>query len=298
MADTYGVQGVECVWLPGKGIKLHAMASGPPNGPLVFLLHGFPEFWYGWRRQIGPLAEAGFRVVAPDQRGYNLSDKPPGIRSYTLDLLADDVLTMACHLGCDRFAVVGHDWGAGVTWHLTARNPERVCRAAVLNGPNVATVWRYLLTHPSQALRSSYAGFFQLPLLPEWSLRAADFKLLRTALTLTSRPGTFFQDVETFHPYRDAWAQPGALAAMLNWYRALWHYVKPCERIRVPVMVVWGKHDKFINCDIAEAGLAQCDGRRELVYLDEATHWVQHEEPDRVNYLLTDFLRGLPPRQG
>jgi epoxide hydrolase 4 len=165
--------------------------------------------------------------------------------------------------------------------------------------PNVATVRNYLSTHPSQVLKSSYAGFFQLPWLPEWSLRAANFKLLRTALTWTSRPGTFFPNAEAFRPYHDAWARPGALTAMLNWYRALLkHYVRPCERVSVPVRVVWGKRDKFLNCSIAEAGLAQCNDRSTPFYLPNATHWVQHEEPVSVNRLLIEFLCGPSPRQG
>ena len=306
MAEIYDIPDVEHLLpdvehlrLQGKNIKLHAVATGPQDGPLVVLLHGFPEFWYSWRRQIGPLAAAGLRVVAPDQRGYNLSDRPTGIGSYALDLLADDVLALTSDLGRDCFAVVGHDWGAGVAWHLAARNPKRVTQAAVLNGPNVATVRNYLSTHPSQVLKSSYAGFFQLPWLPEWSLRAANFKLLRTALTWTSRPGTFFPNAEAFRPYHDAWARPGALTAMLNWYRALLkHYVRPCERVSVPVRVVWGKRDKFLNCSIAEAGLAQCNDRSTPFYLPNATHWVQHEEPVSVNRLLIEFLCGPSPRQG
>src|SRR3712207_6004016 len=133
MAETDGLPGVESLRLRGSGVELHAAAAGPPDGPLAILLHGFPEFWWGWRRQIGPLAAAGLRVVAPDQRGYNLSDKPPGVRAYDLDALADDVLGLADALGRQRFAVVGHDWGAVLAWHLAGRNPARVERAAVLN---------------------------------------------------------------------------------------------------------------------------------------------------------------------
>ena len=134
MAETYGVPGVESLRVRANGIALHAVAAGPRDGRLVVLLHGFPEFWWGWRRQIAPLAAAGLRVVAPDQRGYNLSDKPAGVAAYALDTLADDVLGLADFFGRARFAVVGHDWGAALAWHLAGRNPERVERAAVLNG--------------------------------------------------------------------------------------------------------------------------------------------------------------------
>src|SRR3712207_5146322 len=191
MAETDGLPGVESLRLRGSGVELHAAAAGPPDGPLAILLHGFPEFWWGWRRQIGPLAAAGLRVVAPDQRGYNLSDKPPGVRAYDLDALADDVLGLADALGRQRFAVVGHDWGGILAWHLAGRDPERVERAAVLNAQHPGTMRGYARARPSQMAKSWYIAFFQLPALPEAMQRAADFAWLRNGLTRTSRPGTF-----------------------------------------------------------------------------------------------------------
>jgi pimeloyl-ACP methyl ester carboxylesterase len=289
MAGTFGMPGVEALRLRTNGIELHAVAAGPPDGPLVVLLHGFPEFWYGWRRQIAPLAVAGLRILAPDQRGYNLSDKPAGVAAYCLDPLADDVLGLADALGHERFAVVGHDWGGVVAWHLAARNPERVERAAVLNAPHPATVRDFMRAHPSQALRSWYAAFFQTPLLPEWALGAAEFAWLRASLVRTSRPGTFLD--ADLRRYRDAWAQPGALTAMLNWYRALPRHAGAPRRgrIRVPVRVIWGDRDPFLDRGLVEAGLALCD-RGDAFHIADATHWVQHEEPERVNGLLAEFL--------
>jgi epoxide hydrolase 4 len=276
-------------YLRSNGIGLHAAAAGPPDGPLVVLLHGFPEFWYGWRHQIAALAAAGLRILAPDQRGYNLSDKPAGIAAYRLDRLADDVLGLAESLGRARFAVVGHDWGGVVAWRLAGRNPERISRAAVLNAPHPATLRRYARGHPSQALKSWYVGFFQLPFLPELTLRSRDFWVLRRVLRRSSRRGTFTAD--DFRAYREAWAQPGALGAMLNWYRALRHEVRgpPPARIRVPVRVIWGDRDGFLDPGLAAAGIALCD-RGEMFHLPDATHWVQHERADEVNRLLIDFL--------
>jgi pimeloyl-ACP methyl ester carboxylesterase len=290
MDETHGLAGVRSLRLPANGIGLHAVAAGPPDGPLVVLLHGFPEFWWGWRRQIGPLAAAGLRVVAPDQRGYNLSDKPPGVRAYDLDALADDVLGLADALRRERFAVVGHDWGGVVAWHLAARDPGRVERAAVLNGPHLPAARAHARAHPSQALRSWYVAFFQLPLLPEWTLAAAAFAALRGAMAATSRPGTF-SDADV-RRYRAAWARPGALTAMLNWYRALARRGAGsigAGRVRVPVRVIWGDRDAALDRRLAEAGLALCD-RGEAFHLPGATHWVQHEEPDRVNRLIVEFL--------
>jgi len=280
---------VDLVYLRSNGLTLHAAVAGPPEGPLVILLHGFPEFWYGWRRQIAPLAAAGLRILAPDQRGYNLSDKPTGIAAYRLDRLAEDVLGLADSLRRARFAVVGHDWGGVVAWHLAGRNPERVSRAAMLNAPHPATLRRYASRHPRQVLKSWYVGFFQLPSMPELALRAGDYWVLRRVLRRSSRVGAFTAD--DFRAYRAAWAQPGALGAMLNWYRALRHDAgrEASTPIRTPVRVIWGDRDAFLDRGLAEAGLALCE-RGEIFHLPDATHWVQHERPDEVNRLLINFL--------
>ena len=275
--------------IAANGIELDALVAGPADGPPVVLLHGFPEFSYGWRRQIPALAAAGLRVVAPDQRGYNRSDKPEGIAAYRLDTLADDVLGLADALGRDRFAVVGHDWGGVVAWHLAARNPERITRAAILNAPHPATLWRYMRGHPSQALKSWYAAFFQLPFLPEQALAASGFWVLRGVLRRSARPGTFTG--EDFRHYRQAWGQPGALTAMLNWYRAL-RLRRPSassSRARVPVRVIWGDRDAFLDKGLAEAGAALCDNA-EIIHLPDATHWLHHEEPETVNRRIAEFL--------
>jgi pimeloyl-ACP methyl ester carboxylesterase len=274
-----------------NGIELDVAAAGPADGKLAILLHGFPEFSYGWRHQIPALAAAGLRVVAPDQRGYNRSDKPAGTAAYKLDTLGDDVLGLADALGHDTFAVVGHDWGGVVAWHLATRNPERIARTAILNAPHPATMRRYARGHPSQALKSWYVGLFQLPVIPEQALRAAGFWGLRRTLRRTSRAGTFTG--EDFRRYDEAWAQPGALTAMLNWYRALRLSASstPATRIRVPVRVIWGDRDAFLDSGLAEAGAALCEDA-EVIHLPEASHWLHHEEPDRVNRLLAEFLVG------
>jgi pimeloyl-ACP methyl ester carboxylesterase len=289
MFDTYGIPGAEAARLRANGIDLHVLAAGPRGGPLVILLHGFPEFSYGWRRQIKPLAAAGLRVIAPDQRGYNLSDKPDGVGAYTIDVLADDLIGVADMLGRERFAVVGHDWGAAVAWHLAARNPERVERAVVLNGIGVTIGRDYARASPSQMLKSWYIGFFQTPGLPELALRAADFAWLRSAMKRSSRPGTF--EADDFRRYREAWRRPRALTAMLNWYRALRLYARslPPEGMRVPLRVIWGDRDAFLEQGMVEAALRWCE-RGEAFHLPDATHWVQHEEPERVNELLIEFL--------
>jgi pimeloyl-ACP methyl ester carboxylesterase len=219
-------------------VRLHYVEAG--EGPLVLLLHGFPQSWYQWRHQIPALVEAGFRMVAPDMRGYNLSDKPPGVRAYRVELLARDVERLILACGERTATVVGHDWGAIVAWVAAMHHPGRVERLAILNVPHPARFVDGLLS-PGQLLRSSYMFFFQIPRLPEAVIRAGNYALLRSVLRKDPvRSGTFAaEDIER---YVRALAQPGVLTATLNYYRALLR--KPGEtrallkRIEAPVLVI------------------------------------------------------------
>jgi pimeloyl-ACP methyl ester carboxylesterase len=274
-----------------NGVRLHTVAAGPVNGPLVVLLHGFPDFWYGWRRQIGPLAEAGYRVVAPDQRGYNLSDKPAGLDAYCLDRLAADVVALIAAQGRDRAAaVIGHDWGAAVAWWTAIRHPSWLDRLGILNVPHPLLLRQYVFTHPRQLLRSWYVFFFQLPWLPEALARQGDYRNPAALLRDTSRPGSF-TDADLAY-YHDAWAQPGALTAMVNWYRAFARrppHLPADTRVHVPTLILWGRHDVALDAALAPRSRDLCDDAR-LVMFDDATHWVQHDEADRVNALLAEFV--------
>lgn len=165
MAGVFDV--VRCSRIATNGIRLHVAEAGPPEGPPPFLLHGFPEFWYGWRSQIRPLAERGFHVIAPDQRGYNLSDKPPGVASYDLDQLAGDILGLADHFGAETFSVAGHDWGASVGWWLASQHPRRLRRLIALNAPHPAVWVEAIRNNPGQRSKSRYVRFLQIRWLPE-----------------------------------------------------------------------------------------------------------------------------------
>ncbi|HEV2559553.1 MAG TPA: alpha/beta hydrolase [Microvirga sp.] len=271
-----------------NGVTLHVMEAGPETGPLVILLHGFPEFWWGWRQQIEALAEAGFRVVVPDQRGYNLSEKPRGVRAYDLDALAADVTALAQVYGNGRFHLVGHDWGGLVAWWAASRHPHRIERLVILNAPHPAIAGAYMRRHPSQMLKSSYIGFFQIPRLPEKMLAADGFARMRQALVGSSRPGTFSQ--EDLAAYDHAWAQPGALTGMLNWYRALkYRPAMPNPRVNAPTLVLWGTQDRFLERGLAEDSLRLCQAGRP-VWFEKATHWLHLEEADEVNRELVEFL--------
>jgi pimeloyl-ACP methyl ester carboxylesterase len=269
-------------------VRLHYVEAG--EGPLVVLLHGFPEFWYEWRHQIPALAAAGFRVVAPDMRGYNLSDKPEGVERYRVELLVEDVAGLVRHLGAERAHVVGHDWGGIVAWYFAMLRPELLDRLVVLNAPHPAAFAREIVK-PDQMLRSAYAGFFQLPAVPELALRAGDFALLERVLrTEPARPGAFTDaDVER---YKEAFAQPGALTASLNYYRAFARRDKPAVRaIAAPTLLVWGEKDPHLVVRLTE-GLEEWVPGIRVERIPEASHWVAVDEPERVNRLLAGFLRG------
>ncbi len=278
------------LWLTLNGLRLHAKAAGPEDGRPVILLHGFPEFWWGWERYLDPLARAGFRVIAPDQRGYNRSDKPRGLHAYRLETLASDVTGIMDTFGWERAAVVGHDWGGIVAWAAAALYPERVERLAAVNAPYLNVGFRTLPRRPDQLLRSGYMYFFQLRGLAEAVLRNDNWELLAQGMLRTSRPGAFSpQDLDR---YRAAWWRRGAVTSMLNWYRALFFHPPRLPlnpRFRMPVLVLWGERDFALVPELAEASLALCE-RGRLVRFAEATHWVQHEEPEQVLDHLLGFL--------
>ncbi len=274
-----------------NGIELHIAEAGPAEGPLVFLLHGFPEFWYGWRNQIPALAENGFRVIAPDQRGYNLSDKPDGVPSYHLDRLAADIVGLADHFKRDSFSVVGHDWGAAVGWWLAGKYAPRVQRLAVLNAPHPAVWVDAMRNNPVQKRKSSYVRFFQLPLLPELLLRLGNYAAMAKGFRDSIRTGAF-TDLD-LRRYRNAWSQPGALTATINWYRAILKTPPSTPdqyRISSPALLIWGMRDAYAGVELAEKSVGLCSNGR-LVRLDQSTHWVQHDEPDHVANLLIEFLK-------
>lgn len=284
--------------IPTNGIRLHIEASGPENGPLVILLHGFPEYWGSFGGQIAPLARSGYHVIAPDQRGYNLSDKPAGIDSYRVEELARDVLGIINSFGREKAVIVGHDWGGVVAWHLAIHFPERVERLCILNAPHPAAM-AYALTHPlaGQLLRSVYIYFFQIPWLPEALLRFGRFAALRRAISATARPGTISK--HDLRRYQDAWSPPRALTSMLNWYRAAvqgvirrgrdGYLADAAERVSVPTLILWGERDPALAPKLAQWSLDWCD-QGELVRFPEATHWLQHDEAVRVAARLLDFI--------
>lgn len=274
-----------------NGIRLHTALAGPEDGEPIILLHGFPDAWFGWEAQIDPLAETGFRVIVPDQRGYNLSDKPKGVANYRMDALVADILGLADTLGYKRFHLAGHDFGAMVSWNLAMRHPERLKRLAIANVPHPAVMSNYLRTHPAQRRKSWYAFFFQLPSLPERVVRAKNWQFLISAM-----PDDFTESERD--RYREAWAQPRAMTSMINWYRAALRPSRPggshpqstaSPEVQVPTLVLWGQQDPHISYEMAALSVNLCEDAR-LVTFEDATHWVLYDKPQEVSQLLIEHF--------
>ena len=271
-------------------VTLNVVFAGPENGKKLILLHGFPEYWVGWRHQIDPLVEAGYRLIIPDQRGYNKSDKPKGIQNYGIAKLGADILQLMDHCGLQKTSIVAHDWGAIVSWWLALKHPQRIEKQAVMNVPHPVVMQRFLYSSWEQIRKSWYVFFFQFPFLAELGFKRQNGHFLSQKLKKTALPGTFTEtDLEN---YRQAWAQPGAINAMINWYRAiLWAKPKTPKnpQIEVPTLLIWGKKDIALSHKMAQPSIDLCtDGK--LFFIEEATHWVQHDAPNEVNHQLLQFL--------
>ena len=275
-------------------VRLHYVEAG--EGPLIVLLHGFPEFWYGWRLQIAPLAAAGFRVVAPDTRGYNLSSKPEGFEAYGVDLLADDISGLIGELGAESARLVGHDWGGSIAWTMAMNHPEVVERLAILNAAHPRRLSEGL-KNPNQLRKSWYFFFFATPGLPEEVVPARDWHFFRHFLSDANPPYT----PEEIEHYVEAWSQPGAAAGMINYYRAS---VRQSQKeaaaklrpLSAPTLVIWGERDSYLGSDLAEPDHDDVPNLDRVERLADASHWVHHDEAERVNAASHRLFRGLMAR--
>jgi pimeloyl-ACP methyl ester carboxylesterase len=277
------------------GVRLHYVERGS-GGKLVLLLHGFPECWYSWRHQLMALGDR-YRVVAPDMRGYNLSDKPARVEDYRIEHLVDDVTGLIRHFGASEAAIVGHDWGASVAWAVAQSHPEYVWKLAALQVPPPAA-WRNNMTL-RQALRSWYMLFFQIPRLPEWLLSRGDFAALeRNFKETVGRKGSFTD--EDIAVYKKAFREEGALTGAINYYRANVKRLiqrmygkkesSPDVRVRVPTLFIFGERDFAILPETVRGVGAYVDAPYREVRIATSGHWVQNEAVAEVNAALAQFL--------
>lgn len=281
--------------LPGIGlrdgaaeldVRLHYVTAG--EGPLVVFLHGFPDFWYSWRHQLGPIAKAGFRVVAIDMRGYNLSAKPDGVASYGTAKVAKDVADLIESLGEEKAHVVGHDWGAGIAWAFAMGHAERLDKLAVLNGPHPLAMMSGM-KDPVQLARSWYMFFFQLPWLPEEVAQLDDYKLLLSGFRLPEvKHGAITR--EDLEVYRASYT-PESVKAMIGYYRAMFRpsLAPKLRPVNAPVLSIWGVNDPHLALGMATPPPEKVP-HATTEFVQDASHWVHQEQPERVNQLLLSHL--------
>jgi epoxide hydrolase 4 len=284
-----------------NGVRLHCAMSGDANKPLILFLHGFPEFWYAWKNQLEAFG-GEFFAVAPDLRGFNLSDKPPDVESYRAKHLIADIGALAQHFGKEKFILVAHDWGGAVAWTFAAAFPQRLSRLVIVNSPHPAIFQRDLTHNAAQQQASAYMNFFRLP-KAESVLSENDFaRLFVMNAGWGGKPWMTDADKQA---YTEAWSQPGALTGGLNYYRASPLH-PPMEgdagaaavkfdpaqvTIKVPTLVIWGMGDTaLLPCNLDGLDAYVPDLR--VVRVLEATHWVVHEQPEFVNQTIRDFLKG------
>jgi pimeloyl-ACP methyl ester carboxylesterase len=272
---------------------MHYVEKG--TGPLVLLLHGFPEMWWSWRYQIPALVDAGFRVVAPDLRGYSDTDaKGP----YDIDTLRDDVIALLDHLGSASPIIVAHDWGGGVAWHLASTRPERCARLVVMNCPHPAVFMRALFGNWRQIKRSWYMFFFQLPVLPERMLTRGDGEGVMRMLRAMAIDKTHFQRDELL-PFAEAVRKPGRPTAMINWYRSAIRAGLRAgpkgglkyDPITIPTLLLWAMQDTALGYDDVVPGTEKYVPGVEIQKIEGCGHFVQQERPEEVNRRLIEFLR-------
>lgn len=284
---------LESALIESNGIRLHVVQAGPAQGPPVVLLHGFPEFWWTWHAQIAALAQAGFRVIAPDQRGFGRSDKPPRIEDYRMQERSADIVGLLDALGHEKVYLAGHDFGGFVGWDLAIHHPERLRKFVVFNVAHPEVYRSPPPKVPGRETTNWFRTFFQLPWLPELVARSGNWYLLSRNLVGTSRPGTFAESALGY--YRAAWAYENAIHTMIHWYRAGFRFPKTSAanpRVHVQTLVVWGELDSFNDASLAEPSLAFCDDGEIALYGD-AGHWLLHEKPAETSQLLIEFF-GAP----
>ena len=273
-----------------NGIRLHMVEAG--KGPLIILLHGFPQNWWCWKQLIPVLATAGYRVVAPDLRGYNLSDQPEGIRSYRLDSLARDISELIEALGEKRAVLIGHDWGGVVAWTLAHQHPRQILKLIILNAPHPIRFIQ-LLGSTRQLFRSWYVFAALIPKIPEAYIRWNEFLALRSLFRDDPLRSDAFdhQDIDCFI---DGFNKPGALTSALNYYRAGLLYGFGVVRsflgcLDIKTLLLWGVQDPYLDPRLLK-GLDQWVSDLTIKPYEDGSHWLIAEHPERIAKDILAFL--------
>jgi pimeloyl-ACP methyl ester carboxylesterase len=296
-ASEVGKPAWEHVYYHVNNIRMHCVVAG--SGQAVILLHGFPEFWYSWRHQIPALSDR-FRVIAPDLRGYNQTEKPKGVGQYSMSLLLEDLDGLIRDHAGGRAVVVGHDWGGGLAWTYAALFPHRVEGLVALNCPPPPLLARKILTDPRQRRRSRYIYLFQIPFLPELLISRRNYEFVERLFKGWAMDKSAFSDYD-IRRYKEAVAKPGALTAAINYYRASFRRLLlappskalpriPSFKVSCPTLVIWGTEDRAFHPTLLDEIADYVSGPFRLRTIERCSHWVQQERPEEVNHYLLEFL--------
>ena len=284
-------------YIQTNDIHLHCKVAG--EGKLMILLHGFPEFWYSWRHQIPELAKH-YKVVVPDMRGYNDSDKPKGIKNYRMELLMEDVRGLIHAFGEEKAIIVAHDWGGAVAWSLATYLPDVVEKLIVLNIPHPDELSRQIFKgNWTQLKKSWYILFFQLPFIPEFNIKRNLELFFKKAFRGWAHNKAAFTD-EDIAAYVQAFGKKGALTGPINYYRAALRSVfskqkgAPDLRVKAPVLMIWGEDDRALGKELTYNTQYYCEEEVQIKYIPDCSHWVQQEQPELVNQYILQFLGNLP----
>jgi len=285
-------------WVQANGLRFHVASCGEGER-LALCLHGFPECWYSWRYQLPLLARLGYRAWAPDLRGYGGSDRPQGMHEYAIEKLMDDVAGLIDASGAKETVLIAHDWGGVIAWYFALRRIRPLSRLIVMNLPHPAVFDRVLRSTWRQRLRSWYVLFFQIPWLPEKVFGMRNASPIAEAFRGMAVDKSRFPD-EVLDVYRRAALEPGALTAMINYYRALVRgggsrrqSSLGFPRIELPTLMVWGEQDSALGKELTY-GTEAFVPNLTLKYLPHASHWVQQDAPDDVNAILREWLGERP----
>ncbi len=279
-------------YIETNGIRLHCKVGG--EGKLLILLHGFPEFWYAWHRQIPVLMEE-YLVVAPDLRGFNKSDKPKGVHNYKLPILVKDVKGIIQAFGREKAFIVAHDWGALLAWELAYDYPDMVEKLMILNGPHPYKMFTNLLGSPSQIRSSWYIFYMQIPFLPEYFLKKRLEEFFEHFLVGWSINKEAFSE-EDLQKYKAVYSEPSTVKAAMSYYRAGFRYFwllwnGKNKKVQCPVFILWGQNDKALSPKLNDNIETLCAGKCTVTYLPNCSHWIQHEQAKVVSNHILDFLK-------
>lgn len=283
-----------------NGIKMHYVTAGQEGSPIMFV-HGFPEFWYEWKDQLAELGQ-NYRTVAPDLRGYNLSEKPAELEQYNVSILVNDLRGLADHLGWNKFTMVAHDWGGILGWAFAQTYPERLERLVIVNAPHPGIFLRELRENPVQQQASQYMIRFRHP-KAELALAANNYDAMINQIMGEGFKQGYFNEADR-QAYLEAWSQPGALTGGLNFYRAarvgpptpespevsadVW---PKDQTVRVPTLVIWGERDLALTTNNL-TGLDEFVPDLQIKRVPDGSHWVIHEQPTLINGYIREFIEG------